>query len=167
MYKIIGVDDREYGPISLEQLRQWQTEGRVDARTRVLVVGETNWKTVADFPELSSPPPPTIPQPIQPPNGAGATAFPPRTNGFAIAGLVLGILSFLLSFCCCGGLPFNLLGLICSLVGLVQVNSQPEVYGGKGLAIAGLITSGLSLLVGIGVMLLGVALNWHQIAREF
>ena len=30
MYKIIGADQKEYGPVSIEQLRLWITEGRVD-----------------------------------------------------------------------------------------------------------------------------------------
>jgi len=169
MYKIIGADDREYGPISLEQLRQWQAQGRVNAQTRVLAVGETNWKTIADLPELaaSAAPPPSIPKPIQPLAAGGTpSGFRPQTNGFAVAGLIIGIFS-LFSFCCCAGLPFNLLGLIFSIIGLVQINRRPESYGGKGMAIAGLVTSGLSLLFGVGIQLLGVAFNWHEIAREF
>lgn len=163
MYKIIGADDREYGPVNLEQLRQWQAQGRVDSKTRVLVVGEANWKTIADLPELrSTAPPPSISPPIQPFTGG----FGQRTNGFAVAGLITGIFS-LLSFCCCAGLPFNLLGLTFSIIGLVQINRRPETYGGKGMAIAGLITSGLSLLFGVGFQVLGVALNWHEIAHEF
>ena len=166
LYKIIGADDREYGPISLEQLRAWQTQGRVNAQTRVLVAGETNWKTIADLPELASIPPVSVPQPIQPLAGQNTITVGQRTNGFAVAGFVLGLLS-LFSFCCCAGLPFNLLGFTCSIIGLVQINNRPAAYTGKGLAIAGLITSALSLLFGIGVQVLGVALNWDEIAREF
>ena len=33
MYRIIGGDGREYGPISLDQMRQWIAEGRVNAQT--------------------------------------------------------------------------------------------------------------------------------------
>lgn len=167
MYKIIGADDREYGPISLEQLRQWQAQGRINAQTRVQVAGETNWKTVADLPELASTAtPPSTPQPIQPLTGANSSGRTPQTNGFAVAGLIIGLFS-LLSFCCCAGIPFNLLGMIFSIIGLVQINNRPETYSGKGLAIGGLITSGLSLIFGVGVQLLGIALNWDEIAREF
>ena len=35
MYKIIGADGNEYGPITTEQLRQWLAEGRVNAQTKV------------------------------------------------------------------------------------------------------------------------------------
>ena len=167
MYKIIGADDREYGPISLEQLRQWQAQGRVDAKTRILVAGETNWKTVADLPELTAAaPPPSIPQPIQPLTGQNAIGSGQKTNGFAVAGFVLGLCS-LFSFCCCALLPLNLLGLTFSIIGLMQINRQPENYNGKGLAIAGLIISGLSLLFSIVFQILTVAFNWSEIAREF
>ena len=49
-----------------------------------------------------------------------------------------------------------------SIIGLVQVNNRPDLYSGKGMAIAGLITSALSLLLGIG----GLALNWHEFVQE-
>ena len=33
MYKIIGANQTEYGPVSAEQIRQWIAEGRVNAQT--------------------------------------------------------------------------------------------------------------------------------------
>ena len=53
MYKIIGADGKEYGPITVEVLRQWIAEGRADARTRVLAEGTTEWTTLAEVPEVS------------------------------------------------------------------------------------------------------------------
>jgi len=53
MYKIIGADQKEYGPVSAEQLRQWINEGRVNAQTRVLPEGTTEWKTLAELPEFA------------------------------------------------------------------------------------------------------------------
>ena len=43
MYKIIGGDQKEYGPVTAEQLRLWVTEGRV----AVLVAGADKAATVA------------------------------------------------------------------------------------------------------------------------
>ena len=51
-YKIIGGDQKEYGPITPEQLRQWMTEGRVTGQTMVQPEGETGWRPLANFPEL-------------------------------------------------------------------------------------------------------------------
>src|SRR5512141_3002146 len=53
MYRIIGADGKEYGPISSEQLRQWIAEGRANAQTRVLAEGTTEWKPLADFLEFA------------------------------------------------------------------------------------------------------------------
>jgi TM2 domain-containing membrane protein YozV len=38
----------------MEQLRLWATEGRVNALTRVLADGFTDWKTLADFAETAA-----------------------------------------------------------------------------------------------------------------
>ena len=54
MYKIIGADGKEYGPVTAEQLRQWITEGRANAQTRVQADGETEWKTMGELPEFAS-----------------------------------------------------------------------------------------------------------------
>jgi hypothetical protein len=35
MYRILGSDGNEYGPVSAEQLRQWIAEKRVNGETRV------------------------------------------------------------------------------------------------------------------------------------
>jgi hypothetical protein len=56
MYKMIGADSQEYGPVSAEQIRQWLAEGRVNLETKVQVEGEGEWKQVADIPGLVSRP---------------------------------------------------------------------------------------------------------------
>jgi hypothetical protein len=53
MYKIIGADQKEYGPVSVEQLRQWINEGRVNAQTLVRPEGETEWKPLSAFAEFA------------------------------------------------------------------------------------------------------------------
>jgi len=60
------------------------------------------------------------------------------SKGLAIASLVLGILSLC---SCCSCFPLAIIGLIISIVVLVQKKN------GKGLAIAGLITSAVALVV--------------------
>jgi hypothetical protein len=66
MYKIIGADKKEYGPVSAEQLCEWIQQGRVSAQTLVQAEGQTDWRPVIAFPEFaealaakspSSPPP--------------------------------------------------------------------------------------------------------------
>ncbi len=53
MYRIIGADGREYGPVTSEQLRQWIHEGRANAQTRLQAEGATEWKTLSEFPEFA------------------------------------------------------------------------------------------------------------------
>ena len=86
----------------------------------------------------------------------------PKTNSFATTGLVFGVLSVM---CCCG-CPFNILGIVFSLIGLSQIHRHPELYEGRGLAIAGLILSASSLVLGFGLVLFNLALHpenleWH------
>ena len=53
MYKIIGADQKEYGPISADQLRQWFAEGRVSGQTSVWSDVAAEWKPLAAFPEFA------------------------------------------------------------------------------------------------------------------
>jgi hypothetical protein len=59
MYKIIGADQKEYGPISADQMRQWFAEGRVNAQTLVWSETSGNWKPLSQYPELVTIVPPT------------------------------------------------------------------------------------------------------------
>jgi hypothetical protein len=159
MYRIIGADQKEYGPISPEQLRQWVTEGRVNAQTKVLAEGSVDWKPLEALPEFSIllglQPPPVGLAPIQP-----LPAPPPRTNPHAMTGMIMGLLSITCGLCCCYGLPFNLLGIIFSLVGLSQIKGNPELYSGKGLAITGLVTSLVSIALAGLMIILGLLFGW-------
>lgn len=52
MYRIIGGDQREYGPVPAEELRQWIAEGRLNGQSLVLAEGGLNWKPLASLPEF-------------------------------------------------------------------------------------------------------------------
>jgi hypothetical protein len=70
--------------------------------------------------------------------------------------LVLGILGLVL-VCCHGGLPFGAAALITGYLGMNNANGNPTQYGGKGLAIAGMIMGGASLAMGLIWILLAIA----------
>jgi TM2 domain-containing membrane protein YozV len=53
MYKIIGVDGREYGPVTPEQLREWVTAGRANGQTRAQAEGSTEWRPLCTFAEFA------------------------------------------------------------------------------------------------------------------
>jgi hypothetical protein len=154
MYKIIATDGREYGPVSGVQLRQWVAEGRVESRTPVFADGAKEWNFAGMLPEFANcfAPPPVALSPVH----------LPQHNSCATTGLICGILAWML-FCCCCGFPFNLFGLVFSLIGLSQINSHPERYEGRGTAIAGLVLSILSLLLTLLGLVWSIATDNFQV----
>jgi TM2 domain-containing membrane protein YozV len=67
MYKIIGTDGRQYGPVNAEQILRWLAEYRLHAHTLVQTEGAQDWKPLGSFPEfaagLNAVPPPIMPAP--------------------------------------------------------------------------------------------------------
>lgn len=53
MYKIIGGDQREYGPVSADELRRWIAEGRLNAHSLVQAENSTEWRALSTFPEFA------------------------------------------------------------------------------------------------------------------
>jgi hypothetical protein len=113
MYKIIGSDRVEYGPVPAEQIKEWIAEGRANDQTQVQLVGTNEWQPLGTVPEFAAPPNPPLasstpvsvpPAPILPPSQEPVASY-----------LVLAILSTL---CCC--LPFGIVAIIYA----AQVNSK-------------------------------------------
>ena len=53
MFKIIGGDGRQYGPVTVEQVREWIAAGRANAHTQVQREGETEWQPLSAFSEFT------------------------------------------------------------------------------------------------------------------
>jgi hypothetical protein len=161
IYKITGQDGREYGPATPEQIRQWIGEGRVERQTPVFVTGEQDWSFVGLRPEFAgSFVAPSTPPRITPSSPKTVSAGQPRkTNSCALMGMIFGILSVM---CCCG-CPFGILGLVFSLIGLSQINANPQLQEGRGMAIAGLVLSLLSLLIGLGWVFINLLMSQPHI----
>jgi hypothetical protein len=153
IYKIIGQDGKEYGPITAEQLRQWIAEGRLERQTPVFVAGAKDWNFIGLLPEFvacfEGNPPIIASQTIAP------SAPTRKTNGFAIAGLVCGILSLI----CCSRISMGTLGIIFSLCALWQINREPERYNGRELAIAGIILSIVGFLIIAALIIFWLAIG--------
>ena len=149
MYRIIGADQKEYGPITLDQIRRWIAEGRINAQTKVQPEGAAEWKTLAEVPELA------VLLPIRPPLPAPIIMTPaaaaPANNTLAVWSLVTGIASFV---CCCGIL--GPIAIVLGIIALSQIKENPN-QGGKGMAIAGLVLGCIHLLftiIGVLIMIL-------------
>lgn len=141
MYRIIGADGKEYGPISAEQLRQWLKEGRVNSQTKIKSGDAADWQALAALPEFGvelAAPSSVAPLPLP------TAAAPPKTSGMAIASLVLGVLGF------CG--VTAVVGLILGIVALLKINRSQGRLTGNGFAIAGICVSGFMLLFAIPIL---------------
>ena len=145
MYKVIGKDGREYGPIEREELRRWIFEHRVIETSMVKAEGSDVWVPIGKTPEFaeffsggSAAPKSSIPT-----STAGISEALRGTHPLCIWGFCFSIASFVI---CCFGLPLGVVGFILSLLGLVTVVREPS-HKGKMFAIIGII---ISLLVIIG-----------------
>lgn len=148
MYKIIGSDQKEYGPLTADQVHQWLAEGRVNAQTKVRAGENADWKSLADLPEFGD-----ALKNLAPPSPVNSPTTPAKTSGLAIASLVLGI-GGLLS---CG--VTALVGLVLGIMAMGKIKKSGGQLGGSGIALAGTIVSGvfvvmIPVLVILGAMLL-------------
>lgn len=105
-YKMIGGDGREYGPVTLDELRHWADEGRVSGTTLVWSSENGRWEAAGALPELRwnlpAPPPSDTPSPTPPDSPAIVPAgFLVRTGAFICDWFVLTFVTTLLT------LPWN------------------------------------------------------------
>jgi hypothetical protein len=96
------------------------------------------------------PPLPSHPQLVSltPPSIGNTLPINKKSNGMAIAGLVLGIISVIPGFFC-GGPIWAILGIIFSSIAMRRISKKPDQYEGEGLAVAGLITSIVGLMISL------------------
>jgi len=139
MYKIIGTDGRQYGPVNAEQIRRWLGENRVHAQTLVQTEGAPDWKPLSSFTEFTAdlnavPPPITPPQPtvaarasIKIPAGIcgillGSLGIHKFILGYTGAGLVMLLVTILT--CGVAGVLMHLIGLIEGIIYLCKPDEE-------------------------------------------
>lgn len=144
MYKILGADQKEYGPISADALRQWIAEGRISGQTLAQADGSAGWKPLSEFAEFgpalaAKGAAPGSRSPVVP---GSAPAVPPSNprSGLAITSLVLGLMSFI-GCSIVTGIP----AIISGHIALKRSRKSPQQFGGGGLAVGGLVLGYLSL----------------------
>src|SRR5439155_26891447 len=110
MYRVIGADGKQYGPVTADQLRQWLAQGRANAQTKVTPEGAADWQTVGSLPEFAAdlPVPGSAPAPL-----SAAPPAAPKTSGMATTSLVLGIL---------GPVSCGLTALAGLILGIISMN---------------------------------------------
>lgn len=145
MYKIIGADGQQYGPVSADQVRRWLAENRLNARTLLQAEGSQDWKPLAAFPEFGpdlKPPPAFTPPPLNPVAASGYSD--PRASNKIAAGVCgiligsLGVHKFILGYtgaglimllvtiltCGFGGIVMHLIGLIEGIIYLTKSDDE-------------------------------------------
>jgi len=155
MYKLVGADRQEYGPVSQESVFEWIAQGRANAQT-IARFEDGPWKPLATFDEfkaalgmnqpigtttvISGPPP--IGTTTEPLPFSGVMAQQ-KHNVPAIAGLITSFV------CCCCGIGAGI-GLVLSIIGFVQIRSHPNIYKTPlAIAIAGIVVSVIMLVLHI------------------
>ena len=175
MYKIIGANQTEYGPVSAEQVRQWIAEGRINAQTSAQAVGDTGWKPISSFPEFASsfPSAPPSGAPSSPPTFSAATAPSPGDRAQAVNQVSAPAICLIVI----GGLTigFGVLTIIAQMFGLAAHafdnlgNQNPEmqrILQGSG-GVLGIVFAILRMALGGFVIYGGLkmkALQQHGVA---
>jgi hypothetical protein len=155
MYKIIGADGKEYGPITVEQLRQWIAEGRANSQSRVLLEGTGDWKPLSEYPEFAASATGAPGVLGAPPTMMGAVpgvAALQQVSGPATGLIVVGILYFLGAIL---GLVFHLVG--SSILSNNQMSNP---------AIANMFSGSIGIISNIFVFVLGGLILYGGIAMK-
>ena len=122
------------------------------------VTNQTNWQQYQ--PPAAEPPAKwqNTPQNLQ--NQApGAQNFSQsKDQTLPTVSLVLGILSLLL-VCCFGGFPLGLAAAITGYLGMKNADDNPARYGGRGLAIGGMVLGIISILSSVVYIILSIFAN--------
>jgi GYF domain 2 len=72
---IVRVEGKEYGPVEIEELREWSREGRLIPANEVRRVGEERWISAGELPEVFGDAEPAAPPPPPPGDFAGARTW--------------------------------------------------------------------------------------------
>lgn len=101
-----------------------------------------------------------------PPGGFGPPGAPfepmvPRLHPLAVTSMALGVLG--LPCCCCGvlGLPFAITALVLGIVSAGKIRSEPRAWRGSGMALAGIVTGSIGILLELVALCPEFADGWR------
>jgi hypothetical protein len=168
MFKIIGADGKEYGPVAAYQIKDWIREGRANQGTMVQQTGDTGWKPLgqyAEFADLPGATPPVVtpgPADMAPSPDVASGAVPATraravqmVNGPAIGLIVAMVLGIALSVF---GVVFHLLGVSWGRPPSMMNPEAERMYnlfhqfGGTLGVVAGVISIAIGLFVLFGAL---------------
>jgi Domain of unknown function (DUF4190)/GYF domain 2 len=142
---------QQTGPYSLDDVRSRLSAGSLQPNDLAWYEGATGWMPLSSVPGVAgNAPPPSSPVPAS-----------HRTSGLAVSSLVLGIASLFTA-----GLT-AIPAVICGHLSYAKIKKSAGKLTGNGLAIAGLVTGYLGLLLIIVVLFLGaLAIPAFSAARD-
>lgn len=118
------------------------------------VTNPSNWPSAASPPATWQPPQSDLQnQPFQPPGFVRS-----RDQTIPTISLILGILG-LLVVCCYGGIWLGLPAAILGFIGMRNADSDPSRYGGRGMAIGGMVLGVISLLATLVFVVFAIIAN--------
>jgi len=140
VYKIIGSDQKQYGPISADQLHQWLKEGRVNRQTSVQIEGATDWKSLGVLSEFSEDSKVVNAPPVMSGGGSdsGVNVIIPYKNVRALVAYYLAVFSLIPFF----GLFLGIAAFVLGILGLRFRRNNPAA-GGAAHAWIGILLGGL------------------------
>lgn len=116
-YFMIGGDQREYGPVEAEVVRQWLREGRANGETLLRADGDTLWKPLRSFADFASEVPSDASAP--PPLAAPPAAAPQAMGGMVPADVPVRIGTAFTRACSLLGRKFGVIALGTLIVWMV------------------------------------------------
>lgn len=114
MFTIIGGDGKEYGPVTVDQVRGWIAGGRANLDTQAKPLGSDEWRRLGDFAEFGAPGslPPPMPAPGAYTPATPYAAQPVVADITGLAGRGERFLAQLLD---------NVIGIACILPGAIMI----------------------------------------------
>jgi hypothetical protein len=95
--------------------------------------------------------------------GYGQPPYGPQTNGKATAALITGITSVVLAFCCVGAVG-GIVAIVLGVRARNEIRLAAGREGGDGMALAGIITGALAILLGVLMLVIVIVAvaNTHR-----
>lgn len=90
----------------------------------------------------------------------------PKTNGMAIASLVLGIVGVVFSCCYAVGIVPSIISLILGITSRRNIKRSNGTQKGEGMALAGIILSIIAIVLSI-YMIISIAMNWNDLVNLY
>ena len=151
---------KQLGPYSADEIRSRITSGEVALSTLAWAEGMQDWVPVSEIllDGAQSSPPLPISTSIESPITRAETTYSPkkkprkRNRDLAICGLAFGIIGAWFA-------PLAIPAVICGHMALAKLKKFPKRYGGKGMAMTGVILGWLGVAIGIPAMIFLISME--------